>query len=441
MKVKRFIPFVLVLLGISSVMCRMLTPEETVLESTLEPSTTPLPPATFSPVTLTNTPLPPTATPYPPTIVQKGAEMVLVPAGEFAMGSDMDGILAECQKYSDNCSQNYFMDEYPPHQVYLDAYYMDVYEVTNALYAECVAAGECDLPSLADNKYYDDPIYADHPVVYVDWVDASAYCKWRGGRLPTEAEWEKAARGETPLIFPWGDDFEGDLVNFCDKNCKFDWANKDYDDGYPNLAPVGSFPGGVSPYGLSDMAGNAWEWVADWYDSEYYSVSPSSNPGGPNAGEYRVLRGGTWNDLNFSVRTADRFRYDPSVLNDLIGFRCASSPAATTSNEPLTADAIAGVWSGSASGGSFTFQITITISTSCTIDSVCGSFDIPAIPCSGTFTLNGISDTTYHFQAGNKRGSCGEAVSDTLTLLPDGTLLYVSKGDFGESRGVLQRIE
>lgn len=114
--------------------------------------------------------------------------------------------------------------------------------------------------------------------------------------------------------------------------------------------------------------------------------------------------------------------------------------ALPTATQPPTSDAIAGVWSGSASGGSFTFQITVTIAASCAIGSVCGPFDIPAIPCSGIFTLIGISGTTYHFQAGNKQGSCGQSVSDTLTLLPDGTLLYVSKGDYGESRGVLQRI-
>ncbi|MBI9044578.1 MAG: SUMF1/EgtB/PvdO family nonheme iron enzyme [Anaerolineaceae bacterium] len=233
-----------------------------------------------------------------------GMVLVAVPAGEFEMGSNED----------DN--------EKPIHTVYLDAYWMDQTEVTNAMYEKCVEAGKCDKPG---GSAYGDSNSSDHPVVYVDWNAAQDYCEWAGRRLPTEAEWEKAAQGTDGRIYPWGNEFDGEKLNYCDVNCDYDWADEKFDDGYADTAPVGSFSKGASPYGALDMAGNVWEWVLDWYDSDYYSSSPSENPQGPSTGEYRVLRGGSWNyDVRF-VRSADRHYWTPSLVDDDVGFRCALS--------------------------------------------------------------------------------------------------------------------
>jgi formylglycine-generating enzyme required for sulfatase activity len=231
------------------------------------------------------------------------AEMVYVPAGEFTMGSDEGG-----------------SDEQPVHTVYQDAFWIDKYEVTNAQYRACVEAGACDEPS--DIAYYAANYYAQHPVVYVRWPQAEAYCQWAGKRLPTEAEWEKAARGTDGRTYPWGNTFDGSKLNFCDKNCSFFWNDASVDDGYAFTAPVGSYPAGVSPYGALDMAGNVWEWVADWYDPGYYSQSSGRNPHGPGSGVERVLRGGSWSSTAPYVRGATR-HWAYSVHPDFVGFRCA----------------------------------------------------------------------------------------------------------------------
>jgi formylglycine-generating enzyme required for sulfatase activity len=237
-------------------------------------------------------------------------DMVYVPDGEFTMGSDK----------GDN-------DEQPIHTVYLDAFYIDETEVTNAQYRACVEAGACNAPSRT--TYYDDDDYAQHPVVHVSWNDADAYCRWAGKRLPTEAEWEKAARGTDGRTYPWGNDFDCHKGNFDDEqefnvyvvpggpNC----------DGYVRTAPVGSFLAGASPYGVLDMAGNVWEWVADWYASDYYSQSPDRNPPGPDSGESRVLRGGSWRIVAANVRwgicSTYRIVFDPDSGYNIVGFRCA----------------------------------------------------------------------------------------------------------------------
>ena len=149
----------------------------------------------------------------------------------------------------------------------------------------------------------------DHPVVQVSWFDAEAYCAWAGGSLPTEAQWEKAARGTDGRTYPWGSVFDGTWLNYCDASCE--GGDTAFDDGYRFTAPVGSYPAGASPYGALDMAGNVWEWTADWYDDGYYAVSPASNPTGPDSGQYRVLRGGSWNHDRSGMRTA--FRLDSSA--------------------------------------------------------------------------------------------------------------------------------
>ncbi|MBV6402586.1 MAG: Hercynine oxygenase [Anaerolineales bacterium] len=288
------------------------TPEPPTVVSVFTETRTP-PPTATRPLS-TNTPNLPTFTPTPGIgsfIESDGVTMMYVPAGAFSMGSDSG-------------------DEKPIHSVTLDAYYIDKYEVTNAAYKRCVDAGVCDPPKLSSSytrdAYYGNPEFDEYPVIYVDWNMANAYCEWRGNRLPTEAEWEKAARGLDGRTYPWGDAFDGTKLNFCDKNCSFDWGDKSVDDGYADTSPVGSYESGKSPYGLYDMAGNVWEWVADWYDSSYYSNSPSSNPLGPSSGGYRVLRGGSWYNYVNSARASYRSRNGLASVSNLIGFRCSRSP-------------------------------------------------------------------------------------------------------------------
>jgi formylglycine-generating enzyme required for sulfatase activity len=208
--------------------------------------------------------------------------------------------------------------------VYLDDYYIDVYEVTNALYAECVAAGKCDPPasnaSYKRSSYYDDPAFADYPVIYVTWNMALAYCEWRGGSLSTEAQWEKAARGRLEgMDYPWGNE-----APVCQKGAP-NGAKFDDDAGCNDTGtePVGSYS--ANGYGLFDMAGNVWEWVWDWYSS--YSSSSARNPTGPESGSSKVTRCGSWYRIDVrSLRVAYRNSYVPDDRYDDIGFRCARSP-------------------------------------------------------------------------------------------------------------------
>jgi formylglycine-generating enzyme required for sulfatase activity len=255
--------------------------------------------------------------------------MVLVPAGSFIMGMDMLSVLSECQQRRSEfeCKRDRFTDIEPPHTVSLSDYYVDRYEVTNASYAECVAARACDPPDETDSynggPYYGDPRYSDNPVTHISWYDALAYCHWRGARLPTEAEWEKAARGTDGRLYPWGSAFEGDRLNYCDAGCGQPWADSTFDDGYALTAPVGSYPEGISPYGAHDMAGNVWEWVMDWYRRDYYRHSPELDPPGPASGHARVIRGGSWFSIDLESRAIGRDSDLPGVSWYTVGLRCA----------------------------------------------------------------------------------------------------------------------
>ena len=231
-----------------------------------------------------------------------GMEMVCVPQGEFVRGSD----LAE-----DTLADN---DELPQKAIEMDAYWIDQTEVTNAMYKACVTAGACSRPvetgSQTRNTYYGNPQYSEYPVIHVNWYQANNYCTWAGRRLPTEAEWEKAARGQKGFIYPWGNNPPNkSLLNF--------------DNLSGDTEAVGSYPGGESPYQALDMAGNVWEWVADIYYIDYYADGPDQKPQGPQIGEFRVFRGGSWNSAMFDVRAANRYRLSPNYSDKILGFRCA----------------------------------------------------------------------------------------------------------------------
>ncbi len=220
-----------------------------------------------------------------------GMVMVYVPAGEFLMGSAGDALAVDHEK--------------PQRSVYLDAFWIDQTEVTNAHYRACVEAGMCRTPGCWENSDTNAP---QQPVVCVTWDDAQTYAHWVGGRLPTEAEWEKAARGWDGRIYPWGDHAPTcDLANYLD--CV----------GHPD--PVGSCPAGISPVGALDMAGNVWEWVSDWYASDAYSRSAAANPQGPETGRNVVVRGGTWKDIAAMTRCAARSFNPPDYAYHDVGFR------------------------------------------------------------------------------------------------------------------------
>jgi len=259
-----------------------------------ETQSTPSPSPTSQIVVVTPTP----ALGIGSTLVREkdGMEMVYVSGGTFDMGSTEGND-----------------DEQPVHAVTLDSFFMDRTEVTNSQYARCVAGGTCGPPSqpgsYTRDGYYGDSQFDDYPVIWVNWNDADTYCRWAGGRLPTEAEWEYAARGLDGYVYPWGNDIPNDTL-----------AN--YSDNVGDTTEVGSYPDGASWVGAMDMAGNVWEWVNDWYADGYYAISPAENPTGPDTGDYRVLRGGTW-DLNpDEVRSAHRVGVYPIDGYDIIGFRC-----------------------------------------------------------------------------------------------------------------------
>jgi formylglycine-generating enzyme required for sulfatase activity len=227
-----------------------------------------------------------------------GAPMVLIPSGEFVMGS-----LAAS-------------DERPAHRVSLDAYYIDTFEVTISRYAkflETVTTQQAPQQWNTVNLTED----GDRPIIGVNWWDADAYCRWTEKRLPTEAEWEKAARGTDGRKYPWGDEEPREGMANYSRCCG--WS------GFGLLAAVGTHQAGKSPYGVFDLAGNVWEWVADWYDPQYYKTSPERNPTGPSSGRDKVMRGGSWSNRASDLRASIRDKISPTYRNYSIGFRCAAS--------------------------------------------------------------------------------------------------------------------
>ncbi len=255
-------------------------------------------------------------------------KMMYVPAGEFWMGRRQGGGLK---------------DQYPLHKVQLDAYWIDRTEITNAMFAAFLNANFAELSVVHDvvyrkneplislacrtpncvvgaehgfdrilwkgSRFEVNPYYPEHPVVLVSWHGAQAYCQWAGARLPTEAEWEKAARGTDGRTYPWGEELDCSRANF--------------DGCVRNTTAVDSYPAGVSPYGVLDMAGNALEWVADWYAPDYYSRSPIDNPAGPAIGKKRLVRGGAWRMYDPALRADSRMALNPNFMDTVTGFRCA----------------------------------------------------------------------------------------------------------------------
>ncbi|MBI1821960.1 MAG: formylglycine-generating enzyme family protein [Nitrospirae bacterium] len=231
--------------------------------------------------------------------VVDGAPMVLVSEGTFVMGSP--------PVESDP-------DESPQRTIFLNSFYMDLYEVTHGQYKNYLKAIVSDAKPVVP-VFMDNPALItkdDQPVNGVSWTEARNYCQWAGKRLPTEAEWEKAARGERGLKWPWGNEWVDKAANV-----------QGEEDGFKYTAPPGKFEKGRSPYGLYDMAGNIGEWVEDWYDGNYYLSGPFQNPRGPEKGKFKGYRGGSWDDGSMNVRTAKRFQAAPHQTSAVIGFRCA----------------------------------------------------------------------------------------------------------------------
>ena len=302
---------------------------------------------------------PPTATPRPTPLPEMadtrtrsrdGMVMAYVPAGQFEMGSSdaqLDEAMQACLEMTGegaDCQREMYEQEQPAHMVALDAFWIDQTEVTNAMFTAFLnekgnqveegvnwlepGAGHRGIVyghiEENDGVFLPQAGYEDYPVVEVSWYGAAAYCSWAGGRLPTEAEWEYAARGPQAKVYPWGNAFDGGRMNYCDASCSYDWKDTDFDDGFSQWGPVGSYPGGASWCGALDMAGNVWEWVNDWWSDAYYARSPAYNPQGPDSGTIRIGRGGSWYDPPWHTRASFRKGLSPSSYRmHWIGFRCA----------------------------------------------------------------------------------------------------------------------
>jgi eukaryotic-like serine/threonine-protein kinase len=291
----------------------------------------------------------------PPALTQVAAKdgmtLVYIPKGNFLLGaSDID--------------RDAHDDEKPQLNVYLDAFWIDRTDVTVAQFERFtqatgykteaeIGAGQNYWARRGGDVYKPDETWASNvswqfpegplpqqsdgghpsgttPVVQISWNDAVEYCRWVGRRLPTEAEWEKAARGTDGLIYPWGNTFDGPRLNYCDNSCVNPWKDSTYDDGHSRTSPVGIFPSGASPYGVLDMAGNVWQWVKDFYDFTGYQGFPTANPPGVESGPKHALHGGSWFDTIDRTRTTARWSLEPDGRSDIVGFRCAADAKAFT---------------------------------------------------------------------------------------------------------------
>ncbi len=279
-------------------------------------------------------------------------EMVFVPSGTFLMGSSddqIDNAMNDCKKMyhkEKDCQRHiYSNQEQPQHEVYVDAFWIDKTEVSNSQFCKFIntkgnqmtngvkwfepGAGHRGIIygyiQEIDGVFTPKTGYENHPAIEVSWYGAKAYCDWVDGRLPTEAEWEYAAKGESNNIYPWGNEFKGNLVNYRDSTFNFDNMGKDtsFSDGYSEWAPVSSYHAGASWCGALNMAGNIHEWVSDWYSVDYYSISPKDNPKGPKNGTLKIGKGGSWYDPSWHVRCSYRKVLTPSSARmHWIGFRC-----------------------------------------------------------------------------------------------------------------------
>ena len=265
------------------------------------------------------------------------ALMIMIPEGTFRMGSTFAEItetFEECKQYDNTCGLWWFEDEYPDNLIYLETYWIDLFEVTNEKYLEFVEQtghrpaldASCETPNCKKGNLWDGNSFPkrvrNQPVTQVNWYDADAYCKWRGKRLPTEAEWEKAARGPVGNKYPWGNSSPKGRATYQRK-----WR------GVYTMTDVGSYSTGVSVYGVFDMSGNVWEWVSDWYSRKHYSYIAKENPQGPAEGEFKVVRGGSWVNYPDTLRSAGRRWSRPEVLFNDTGFRCAKDvPDETKAN-------------------------------------------------------------------------------------------------------------
>jgi formylglycine-generating enzyme required for sulfatase activity len=290
--------------------------EATATPTAAEPTPTPTPDATATPSIGSSR-----------VIETDGMVQVYVPAGEFTMGADD----ADAKKL---ISGGRAYPEVPVHQVTLEGYWIDKFEVTVGQYEQCVNAGVCKAPHQFSSgydkdaayrpKYYGNPEFAKYPVIWVSWFYATDYCGWAGRRLPTEAEWEKAARGTDARKYTWGNDpLSSTVANMCDINCLFPQANGKYNDGWANTAPVGSFPAGASPYGAMDMAGNVWEWTSSLIKDYPYSATDGREDQSLR-GE-RAWRGASWTNGYWWMRVTLRYRSVDWYWNWNLGFRCAAS--------------------------------------------------------------------------------------------------------------------
>jgi formylglycine-generating enzyme required for sulfatase activity len=258
-----------------------------------------------------------------------GIDSVLVPAGTFTIGTskeDVDLLFADCETAlgKGNCQYEWFDRETPQSEItFTSPFWISRTEITNAQYAECVTAGACTPPS--DTTAFADPAFSDYPVVYITWEQANQYADSVGARLPNEAEWEYAARGVDSLVYPWGSDFDPAQANFCDTPCPRDWRAFDADDGYPELAPVGSYPGS-SWVGALDLSGNAAEWTLSMYEESLYRYPYTSDDGRNDRVtdrlDARIVRGGSWESVQRDTRAAARTAVPyPQDGTGAIGFR------------------------------------------------------------------------------------------------------------------------